>query len=190
MSAATTITTTTTSQPITADRVLHLFPEVDTGLANDTNRHEDELAGYDAEQVRLMDEVCIVLDENDNPIGSANKKTCSSTYHQNLEHRDILSLYLRCSTEWLWSIAGHLMKNIDQGLLHRAFSVFLFDSKNRLLLQQRASEKITFPGMMGLTTGLNRLLRSLLEEMLISICNFLPRYVDEHMLLPSAWDPG
>lgn len=42
---------------------------------------------------------------------------------------------------------GHLMKNIDRGLLHRAFSVFLFDSKNRLLLQQRASEKITFPDM-------------------------------------------
>lgn len=39
------------------------------------------------------------------------------------------------------------MKNIDDGLLHRAFSVFLFDSKNRLLLQQRASEKITFPDL-------------------------------------------
>ena len=39
------------------------------------------------------------------------------------------------------------MKNINDGLLHRAFSVFLFDSENRLLLQQRASEKITFPDM-------------------------------------------
>jgi isopentenyl-diphosphate delta-isomerase len=38
------------------------------------------------------------------------------------------------------------MKNIEQGLLHRAFSVFLFDDENRLLLQQRADEKITFPG--------------------------------------------
>lgn len=38
------------------------------------------------------------------------------------------------------------MKNIDLGLLHRAFSVFLFDSEKRLLLQQRANEKITFPG--------------------------------------------
>ena len=38
------------------------------------------------------------------------------------------------------------MENIDRGLLHRAFSVFLFDSQNRLLLQQRATEKITFPG--------------------------------------------
>ncbi|TPX38586.1 isopentenyl-diphosphate Delta-isomerase, partial [Synchytrium endobioticum] len=32
------------------------------------------------------------------------------------------------------------------GLLHRAFSVFLFDGMDRLLLQQRADEKITFPG--------------------------------------------
>ena len=39
------------------------------------------------------------------------------------------------------------MKNIEKGLLHRAFSVFLFDSSNRLLLQQRATEKITFPDM-------------------------------------------
>jgi isopentenyl-diphosphate delta-isomerase len=39
------------------------------------------------------------------------------------------------------------MTNIDQGLLHRAFSVFLFDHDNKLLLQQRATEKITFPDM-------------------------------------------
>ncbi|CAE7574335.1 LSS [Symbiodinium natans] len=32
-----------------------------------------------------------------------------------------------------------------RGLLHRAFSVLLFDSENRLLLQQRARSKITFP---------------------------------------------
>lgn len=31
------------------------------------------------------------------------------------------------------------------GVLHRAFSVFLFDDRGRLLLQQRASSKITFP---------------------------------------------
>jgi isopentenyl-diphosphate delta-isomerase len=38
------------------------------------------------------------------------------------------------------------MTNINTGLLHRAFSVFLFDTQGRLLLQQRADEKITFPG--------------------------------------------
>lgn len=74
-------------------------------------------AGHDEEQIRLMAENCIVLDYNDIPIGSGTKKLC------------------------------HIMKNIEKGLLHRAFSVFLFDSQNRLLLQQRADEKITFPQM-------------------------------------------
>lgn len=40
------------------------------------------------------------------------------------------------------------MTNINQGLLHRAFSCFLFDPKDgKLLLQRRAKEKITFPNM-------------------------------------------
>lgn len=43
---------------------------------------------------------------------------------------------------------GHLMSNINTGLLHRAFSVFLFrPADGRLLLQKRADEKITFPSM-------------------------------------------
>jgi isopentenyl-diphosphate delta-isomerase type 1 len=55
------------------------------------------------------------------------------------------------------SITGHANKynshrfNASQprGLLHRAFSVFLFNSENKLLLQQRAACKITFPGVRG-----------------------------------------
>lgn len=40
------------------------------------------------------------------------------------------------------------MENIDKGLLHRAFSAFVFrPSDGKLLLQQRATEKITFPDM-------------------------------------------
>ena len=119
--------TTTLTQPITAQNILTLFPEVDTSIASHsfdnspnsaTNGTHDDLAGYDEEQIRLMDELCIVLDHNDVPIGSASKKTC------------------------------HLMTNINQGLLHRAFSVCLFNpSTRKLLLQQRASEKITFPDM-------------------------------------------
>jgi len=34
-----------------------------------------------------------------------------------------------------------------RGILHRAFSFFLFDSQNRMLLTRRASSKITFPGV-------------------------------------------
>ena len=33
------------------------------------------------------------------------------------------------------------------GSRHRAFSVLIFDSEGRLLVQKRASEKITFPGV-------------------------------------------
>ncbi|KAI7905253.1 isopentenyl pyrophosphate isomerase [Cokeromyces recurvatus] len=76
-----------------------------------------DLKEYDEEQVRLMEEMCIVVNKNDERVGADSKKTC------------------------------HLMSNIQEGLLHRAFSVFLFDSQNRLLLQQRATEKITFPDM-------------------------------------------
>lgn len=123
MSTTTTQTVTATmepAQPSNAQEILRLFPEINTSLASQTQSSaasDPTLSGYDEEQIRLMDEVCIVLDDNDTPIGSGTKKLC------------------------------HLMENINKGLLHRAFSVFLFDSQNRLLLQQRASEKITFPDM-------------------------------------------
>lgn len=65
---STTTTTTTTAEPITADSILRLFPDIDTSGA--------ALEGHDEEQIRLMDEVCIVLDENDLPIGTASKKLC------------------------------------------------------------------------------------------------------------------
>lgn len=79
-------TMTVTAPPeITADNVATLFPDVDTSLARDvlptaidnSAREGTELDGYDDEQVRLMEEVCIVLDNDDKPIGSASKKTCT-----------------------------------------------------------------------------------------------------------------
>ncbi|PVV05134.1 hypothetical protein BB560_000348 [Smittium megazygosporum] len=75
----------------------------------------DFLNCYDKEQVRHMEETCILVDEQDNVVGADSKKNC------------------------------HLITPEHNGKLHRAFSVFLFDSQNRLLLQQRAAEKITFP---------------------------------------------
>lgn len=80
-----TTTTTTAAPAITAENVRTLFPDVNTGLAstlsnNSSARDGGELVGYDEEQIRLMDEVCIVLDDNDNPIGSASKKTCMHTF--------------------------------------------------------------------------------------------------------------
>ena len=66
-----TTTTVTTAQPITAETMLRLFPDIDT--------NSEPLSGHDEEQIRLMDEVCIVLDENDKPIGTASKKICTWT---------------------------------------------------------------------------------------------------------------
>lgn len=69
-----TTTTVTVEAPrttlISAENILRLFPDIDT-----TNT--SELDGHDAEQIRLMDEVCIVLDENDQAIGTASKKICT-----------------------------------------------------------------------------------------------------------------
>lgn len=61
----------TQPQPMTADTILRLFPDIDT--------NSEALSGHDEEQIRLMDEVCIVLDDNDMPIGKASKKLCEKT---------------------------------------------------------------------------------------------------------------
>jgi isopentenyl-diphosphate delta-isomerase len=74
-----TTVTVTQAPAITADNVLRLFPEVNTALiggSHNSARNDNDMEGYDEEQIRLMDEVCIVLDENDLPIGSASKKVC------------------------------------------------------------------------------------------------------------------
>ena len=73
------MTTSTTTQTVTADNVLRLFPDVNTSLASShhVRTNDADLEGYDEEQIRLMEEVCIVLDNNDKPIGSASKKFCT-----------------------------------------------------------------------------------------------------------------
>ncbi|XP_069816607.1 isopentenyl-diphosphate Delta-isomerase 1 [Dendropsophus ebraccatus] len=77
---------------------------------------EVDTAALDEKQVQLLSEMCILIDDNDKKIGAESKKNC------------------------------HLNENIDKGMLHRAFSVFLFNTENKLLLQQRSDAKITFPG--------------------------------------------
>ncbi|CDU22062.1 probable isopentenyl-diphosphate delta-isomerase [Sporisorium scitamineum] len=102
MSSSTTTLTETAIQPASSTLTLDSTP----------------LTGYDEEQIRLMEERCIVLDNDDKYLCDGSKKEC------------------------------HLMTNINKGLLHRAFSVFLFDpTTGKLLLQRRALEKITFPNM-------------------------------------------
>ncbi|CAF2857549.1 unnamed protein product [Rotaria sp. Silwood2] len=77
---------------------------------------------YDAQQVSLLYEPLMVVDQHDHIIGETTKKD------------------------------AHLLSNIEgeQSLVHRAFSFFLFDTTtfpSRLILQQRSSEKITYPSL-------------------------------------------
>ena len=75
------------------------------------------LEDHDGAQSEMMEEMCLVVDGQDNMTRTLSKFDC--------HHLD-----------------GHR---------HRAFSVLLFDSKGRLLVQRRSSEKITFPGVWGNT---------------------------------------
>ena len=83
-----------------------------------TNGETNAAWGQGLSQDDLMEhDTVLVLDNADNVVGSASKKD------------------------------SHVFKaGQPHGILHRAFSVFLFDeSDGRLLLHQRSSDKITFP---------------------------------------------
>ncbi|EEB17291.1 isopentenyl-diphosphate delta-isomerase, putative [Pediculus humanus corporis] len=62
-----------------------------------------------------LKEKCIIVDEEDNVLGSASKLDC------------------------------HKIQSDGSLILHRAFSLFIFNSKGEILLQQRSPNKITFP---------------------------------------------
>jgi farnesyl-diphosphate farnesyltransferase len=73
--------------------------------------------GLSQEELMIKDE-CIVVNNDDQITGHASKKD-----------------------------AHIYSKDTPRGKLHRAFSVFLFNEEGKLLLQQRAAEKITFPNV-------------------------------------------
>lgn len=54
----------------------------------------------DKEQLRLMDEVCILVDENDNPIGSATKKYCKPCSNKHLAVSNVVSNSVLKVTQW------------------------------------------------------------------------------------------
>ncbi|MED6107705.1 rRNA processing protein [Stylosanthes scabra] len=106
-------------------------------------------AGMDAVQRRLMfEDECILVDENDRVVGHDSKYNC------------------------------HLMEKIEaENLLHRAFSVFLFNSKFELLLQQRSGTKVTFPLVWTNTCCSHPLYREseLIEENALGVRNAAQR---------------
>ena len=71
-----TTTTVTETRSSNAEEILRLFPQINTQLTAQSAQQDNDLEGYDEEQIRLKDEVCIVLDEDDKPIRSASKKVC------------------------------------------------------------------------------------------------------------------
>ena len=90
-------------------------------LSEDTmssNQNETQWDGTGTQDDFMKKDECILVDEKDVIIGHASK------YQSHRFEGDQPS-----------------------GLLHRAFSVFLFDTQDRLLLQQRAGSKITFPNV-------------------------------------------
>jgi isopentenyl-diphosphate delta-isomerase len=74
--------------------------------------------GKQSQEEFMQKDMCILVNEKDEITGHASKKDCH-----------------------VWDAKQ------PKGLLHRAFSVFLFNDKNELLLQQRAASKITFPSV-------------------------------------------
>jgi isopentenyl-diphosphate delta-isomerase len=77
-----------------------------------------DMTVFNEDQVKMLEEQCILVDHDDVVIGADSKK----------------NVHL---------IDGPSMR--PGGMPHRAFSVFLFNDANELLLQKRSAEKILFP---------------------------------------------
>ena len=86
----------------------------------ETNGETTTWDGNAMTQTDMMEkDTVLVLNNKDDIIGSASKRT-----------------------------SHEFTPSQPRGILHRAFSVFIFDeSTNTLLLQKRASTKITFPNV-------------------------------------------
>nr|UER44472.1 isopentenyl diphosphate isomerase [Rubia cordifolia] len=116
-------------------------------------------AAMDAVQRRLMfEDECILVDSYDHVVGHDSKYNC------------------------------HLMEKIEsENLLHRAFSVFLFNSKFELLLQQRSSTKVTFPLVWTNTYCSHPLFREseLIEENSLGVRNAAQRKLFDELGIPA-----
>ncbi|PSR98105.1 Isopentenyl-diphosphate Delta-isomerase [Actinidia chinensis var. chinensis] len=123
-----------------------------------------DTAGMDAVQRRLMfEDECILVDENDLVVGHDTKYNC------------------------------HLMEKIEsENLLHRAFSVFLFNTKYELLLQQRSATKVTFPLVWTNTCCSHPLYREseLIEENTLGVRNAAQRKLLDELGIPAEDVPA
>ncbi|KAF8391862.1 hypothetical protein HHK36_022200 [Tetracentron sinense] len=136
-------------------------------------------SGMDAVQRRLMfDDECILVDENDNVIGHDSK--------YNFLMVDVIHGFFIVQPKM--PFAGHLMEKIEsENLLHRAFSVFLFNSKYELLLQQRSATKVTFPLVWTNTCCSHPLYREseLINENYLGVKNAAQRKLQDELGIPA-----
>ncbi|KAM7469212.1 hypothetical protein LguiA_007395 [Lonicera macranthoides] len=157
---------TSKSTTITTSGILYLrnclsLRRISTGVVSAVSTAKDAVSdsAMDAVQRRLMfEDECILVDENDHVVGHDTKYNC------------------------------HLMEKIEsENLLHRAFSVFLFNSKYELLLQQRSATKVTFPLVWTNTCCSHPLYREpeLIEENALGVRNAAQRKLWDELGIPS-----
>ena len=132
------------------------------GTSNGNTTNGAAKWGEGLTQTDLMEkDTVLVLDDQDHIIGSASKKE------------------------------SHVFSpEQPRAILHRAFSVFLFDkSDGRLLLQQRASTKITFPNVCFVEHVVYPVTAACLTPLCGSTTAFTTTGMDQHLLLPPfAWN--
>ena len=113
-----------------------LFLEGTIHLSSSTAMHGDDLTGY-----QIGDVPSVEIDENlqqmlmDNSADSEQIALMSE------------AVILVDENDSAIGSASKVSAHYQAGLLHRAFSVLMFDREGRLLLQKRADDKVTFPGI-------------------------------------------
>ena len=115
---------------------MNLFLEGTIHLSSSTAMHGDDLTGY-----QIGDVPSVEIDENlqqmlmDNSADSEQIALMSE------------AVILVDENDSAIGSASKVSAHYQAGLLHRAFSVLMFDREGRLLLQKRADDKVTFPGV-------------------------------------------
>ena len=105
-------------------------------LSSSSAMHGDDLAGYqidDVPSVEIDDKLKQMLVDN-----SADSEQISLMSE---------AVIVVDENDLQIGAASKVAAHHQAGMLHRAFSVLLFDTKNRLLLQKRAGDKVTFPNV-------------------------------------------
>ena len=105
---------TTIIKPIFIQKGIFHFYSFIYNRKNNNDDNNINFNNIDSSQKKFLKDQLILVDKEDNNVGSISK------------------------------LDGHLLskKNLFP---HRAFSIFLFDSNNKLLIQKRGHKKITFP---------------------------------------------